>query len=75
MGTQTPSDLALYRCDGCQKFAYADRAVARRASRVARTRGLHPYRCPTSDVWHLGHMAEDIRRGLVDRRTAYGCPA
>ncbi|MEV6633901.1 hypothetical protein AB0M54_24430 [Actinoplanes sp. NPDC051470] len=56
------------RCEGCGKVSFVSRKDARRGARRA-VDGERPraYRCPTSPYWHLGHLPEDVRRGVIDR--------
>lgn len=46
------------------------KAAKREARRFDRT--MHPYWCDHCHWWHLGHLAPNIRRGQIDRATAYG---
>ncbi len=45
------------RCSACDKIAYWSRKLARQARRRLHPGDsvLHPYRCPETGMWHLGH--------------------
>ena len=49
------------------KRTHPDRASAKRhAANVRRSNGEHlrPYRCPSCDLWHVGHLPDDVVRGI-----------
>lgn len=46
----------------CGKRGYQRRRGARRIRRRMNDRRLHVYRCLTTDLWHVGHMAPGATR-------------
>lgn len=52
-------------CPDCGKRRHPTRSAAKKVARHLGWTGLHPYRC--GDFWHLGHLAEDVKRGIVAR--------
>lgn len=63
--------------NGCPtgKRAYPDRPAARaKALKHRQWYGDHlrPYRCPTCDAFHIGHLPAAVLRGDVSAREHYG---
>lgn len=58
-----------WTCPGCGKRGYLTRADARRAAKHhPNPTGLAAYRCEyRPDVWHVGHLPPEVRRGHVAR--------
>jgi hypothetical protein len=65
----TDPDIRIGHCEPCDKVIYLSRKTARIAARRLwpdpRPRA---YRCPDDDrYWHLGHVADSVRRGHDSR--------
>lgn len=68
------------RCD-CGKISYPTKKDAKEARKRFRGKGLSvgamaAYRCPESPLnyWHLGHMSQRIKDGVLSRDQVYGEP-
>lgn len=65
---------SLGRC-ACGKVSYETRAAAKRAKRGLGTRAdgrMRPYQCQVNtQVWHLGHLHDDVVAGAVGRDRVY----
>jgi len=58
-------------CARCGKKGYGSKREAKAAvkqlAQIGKRHGkLHPYRC--GEVWHLGHLPENVARGRASRR-------
>lgn len=53
------------------KTGWTSRAAAKKAlKRMAKGHGMGAYRCdqdPNCELWHVGHLAREIRRGVSER--------
>ena len=50
------------------KTAWAERAHARNALRsMPKGHGMSAYRCQGCDLWHIGHLAPVVKRGMSER--------
>ena len=56
-------------CEPCDKCIYLSRKTARIAARqLSGANRPRPYLCPAGNSWwHLGHLPDDVRRGVLDR--------
>lgn len=59
-------------CRPCGKRAYLTRKVARAAARAANRGPMQAYPCPNTPegaqaMWHVGHMPQVVRQGLVGK--------
>lgn len=52
----------------CGKRGYPTRPAARRGDP---RKGLHRFPCPTTGLWHNGHIPEKLLRGHVTRRDCW----
>lgn len=65
----TDPTIRVGMCTPCDKVIFLSRKVARYAAGRA-VGGVRPraYRCPTNTaLWHVGHIPEAVRRGVIDR--------
>lgn len=59
----------------CGKRGYSDRKAAKKVLKRAHPEGgqMRAYRCNVNDTfWHVGHVAEPVKRGRVERSAFYG---
>lgn len=58
----------------CGKRAYRSRKAARQKARNLYPESLmNVYKCPqVQDNWHMGHIPQDIRRGVISKGEVYG---
>jgi len=72
--SKCPDRPTYFLCPACGKHAYNSRKDARRGA-IER---MSVYRCRRladldgREVWHNGHLDDDIRRGHIDRDLYYG---
>lgn len=60
-------------CGNHRKRLYARRSHARRAIRTLHEPGMREYRCTRfTGLWHVGHIAEPVRRGEQTAGEYYG---
>ena len=58
-------------CEDHGKLLYGDRRSAKNIARQ-HTAHMNVYRCDLIEqYWHVGHLAEPIIRGEIDRETLY----
>jgi hypothetical protein len=69
----SPVKWACGFCDPCNKYLYESRRVAKKACRLHRDAHMNPYECPIEpQMFHIGHLAEPVIQGLIDRGELYG---
>jgi hypothetical protein len=54
-------------CGPCGKRTFATRKKAQKTAKQIPGRGLHAYKCPTNEGWHLGHLPDAVVRGIVPK--------
>lgn len=64
----TPWTGPIYTTCSTGKTAWAERAHARNALKsMAKGHGMSAYHCDGCGLWHIGHLAPVIKRGMSER--------
>lgn len=53
------------------KIAYQARTAAHSAAKRMRWTHVRPYQCEQCSLWHIGHLPQAARAGLVAARDVY----
>lgn len=66
----SPNGLASWVTCVCGKRGYGSKGVAKKRARHHEgdtKKQLRQYRCPTSGMWHNGHLPDAVMRGALTR--------